>query len=100
MCAAPGSKTSQLLEIVNNTPPGQTEPTGFVVTNDSDAKRAYILVHQLRRLNSPAAFLTCVDAQFWPAVRRHQKRRRGRRSWQRRVVNSFELFLSGAVLDW
>jgi len=70
MCAAPGSKTSQLLEIVGTPSPNQTEPTGFVVANDSDAKRAYMLVHQLRRLNNPASFLTCVDAQFWPVLNR------------------------------
>ncbi len=46
------------------------EPTGFVVANDSDAKRAYMLVHQLRRINSPAAFVTAKDAQFWPMLLR------------------------------
>jgi len=70
MCAAPGSKTSQLLEIVSAIPPGKIEPQGFVVANDSDAKRAYMLVHQLRRLNSPAAFVTAKDAQFWPMLLR------------------------------
>jgi 16S rRNA C967 or C1407 C5-methylase (RsmB/RsmF family) len=70
MCAAPGSKTSQLLEIVN-TPvkPGDTEPTGYVIANDSDAKRAYMLVHQMRRINSPAVFITTCDAQFFPLIR-------------------------------
>jgi len=70
MCAAPGSKTSQLLEIIGTHPSNLPEPTGFVVANDSDAKRAYMLVHQLRRLNNPAAFLTCVDAQFFPNLTR------------------------------
>jgi len=36
------------------------------VANDSDAKRAYMLVHQLRRMNSPAVFVTSVDARFYP----------------------------------
>ena len=68
MCAAPGSKTSQLLEIVGEIQPGQPEPVGYVVANDSDAKRAYMLVHQLRRLNSPAVFVTSADARFWPML--------------------------------
>jgi tRNA and rRNA cytosine-C5-methylases len=67
---APGSKTSQLLEIISNIPQGETEPKGYVVANDSDAKRAYMLVHQLRRLNSPATFVTAKDAQFWPMLLR------------------------------
>jgi 16S rRNA C967 or C1407 C5-methylase (RsmB/RsmF family) len=70
MCAAPGSKTSQLLEYVSSIPEGGTEPEGFVVANDSDAKRAYMLVHQLRRINSPASFVTAKDAQFFPQLLR------------------------------
>jgi len=69
-CAAPGSKTSQLLEIISAIAPGELEPTGYVVANDCDAKRAYMLVHQLRRLNSPAVFVTAKDAQFWPMLLR------------------------------
>jgi 16S rRNA C967 or C1407 C5-methylase (RsmB/RsmF family) len=69
MCAAPGSKTSQLLEIVNlPANPNDPEPTGFVIANDNDAKRAYMLVHQLRRINSPACFISTCDAQFFPLL--------------------------------
>jgi 16S rRNA C967 or C1407 C5-methylase (RsmB/RsmF family) len=68
--SAPGSKTSQLLEIISNIPDGELEPKGYVVANDSDAKRAYMLVHQLRRINSPAVFVTAKDAQFWPMLLR------------------------------
>jgi hypothetical protein len=68
MCAAPGSKTCQLLECVSQVAPGDLEPRGFVVANDSDAKRAYMLVHQLRRMNSPAVFVTSCDAQFFPLL--------------------------------
>lgn len=70
MCAAPGSKTSQLLEIVNiPASEGDVEPTGFVVANDADYKRAYMLVHQMRRINSPAIFICCCDAKFFPLIR-------------------------------
>lgn len=48
MCAAPGSKTSQLLESLH-AQEQQTgkAPTGMVVANDIDIKRAYMLVHQV-----------------------------------------------------
>mmetsp|Transcript_29546 Transcript_29546/g.71064 ORF Transcript_29546/g.71064 Transcript_29546/m.71064 type:complete len:468 (+) Transcript_29546:686-2089(+) len=70
MCAAPGSKTSQLLEVLNlPANPKDREPIGAVVANDSDNKRAYMLVHQLRRINSPALFVTNCDAQFFPLIR-------------------------------
>mmetsp|Transcript_7445 Transcript_7445/g.20703 ORF Transcript_7445/g.20703 Transcript_7445/m.20703 type:complete len:941 (-) Transcript_7445:2571-5393(-) len=67
MCAAPGSKTSQLLEVVSQMPDeNMLEPRGFVVANDADPKRAYMLVHQLRRINSPAVFVTSIEAQVFP----------------------------------
>ena len=43
MCAAPGSKTSQILEIVSSpTDPKDLEPRGCVVANDSDSKRGML----------------------------------------------------------
>ena len=42
MCAAPGSKTLQILERVH-----RSEGGGIVVANDADSKRAYLLVHQV-----------------------------------------------------
>ena len=70
MCAAPGSKTSQLLETINRpAKEGDTEPSGCVIANDADNKRAYMLVHQLKRINSPSTFITNCDAQFFPIIR-------------------------------
>ena len=71
MCAAPGSKTSQMLEIVSEVPSDKNlkEPQGFVVANDSDPKRAYMLINNLRRINSPATFVGSVDAQFFPQLK-------------------------------
>ena len=67
MCAAPGSKTCQLLEVVgglkSNTDGNvkDLEPKGYIVANDADPKRAYMLVNQLRRMNSPSVFVTSCD---------------------------------------
>ncbi|GMF24597.1 unnamed protein product [Phytophthora fragariaefolia] len=67
MCAAPGSKTSQLLESLHSQEfeTGKT-PTGVVVANDVDLKRAYMLVHQSKRISSPALLVTCHEAQNIP----------------------------------
>lgn len=86
MCAAPGSKTSQLLEDLSTVTPTtntvDSEETttnsivvagaqrgGVLVANDANAQRAYMLVHQLRRVlhNHPAALITACPAQFFPA---------------------------------
>jgi 16S rRNA C967 or C1407 C5-methylase (RsmB/RsmF family) len=72
LCAAPGSKTSQILELVSQIEPNEKEPRGIVVANDADPKRAYMLVHQLKRIHSPAALVTACDAQFFPLLWKEQ----------------------------
>ncbi|ORY85442.1 S-adenosyl-L-methionine-dependent methyltransferase [Protomyces lactucae-debilis] len=67
MCAAPGSKTSQMVELLHARAAEQgQDPIGLVVANDSDYKRAYMLVHQLKRLNSPNLLVTNHDATCIP----------------------------------
>ncbi|KAI9596681.1 S-adenosyl-L-methionine-dependent methyltransferase [Syncephalis fuscata] len=68
MCAAPGSKTAQLVEAIHaNDTPGVI-PAGVVVANDVDARRAYMLVHQMRRLQSPSLVVTNHEAQHFPNI--------------------------------
>ena len=49
MCASPGSKTAQMLEALHAGEPAGRAPTGFIVANDNDSSRAYMLVHQCQR---------------------------------------------------
>ena len=42
---------------------------GFVIANDTDMKRAYMLTHQARRLNSPSLLVINNDARFLPNLR-------------------------------
>ena len=44
----------------------QTRPSGFVVANDSDPKRAFMLTHQINRLNSGNIVITNHMAQMFP----------------------------------
>ncbi len=44
MCAAPGSKTFQLLEALHA---GAAPATGLVIANDSDVQRCNLLTHQV-----------------------------------------------------
>jgi multisite-specific tRNA:(cytosine-C5)-methyltransferase len=68
LCAAPGSKTAQLVEMLHRGC-GDDGPTGFVVANDSDYKRSHMLTHQVKRLNSPNIIVTNHDAQFYPKIK-------------------------------
>jgi multisite-specific tRNA:(cytosine-C5)-methyltransferase len=107
MCAAPGSKAAQLVEMVHggeearirkvahaidqelgreSSPDGlQVElendqlekegdwsddgrSTGLLIANDADYRRAHMLVHQVKRLNSPNLIVTNHDAQLFPSI--------------------------------
>lgn len=72
MCAAPGSKTIQILEYLHQG--GIKIPEGFVIANDTDQKRAYMLTHQARRLNSPAMLISNNDARFLPSMKLDQNK--------------------------
>ncbi|XP_021918254.1 tRNA (cytosine(34)-C(5))-methyltransferase isoform X2 [Zootermopsis nevadensis] len=64
MCAAPGSKTAQLIELLH-AEDGRL-PTGFLIANDIDNNRCYMLVHQAKRLNSPCIVITNHDSAVMP----------------------------------
>ena len=75
LCAAPGSKTAQLLEMLHSAPDPNAEddllplPEGLLLANDSDAKRTHLLIHQSARLPSPALMVTNLDASRYPGIR-------------------------------
>uniref|UniRef100_A0A1A9WT17 tRNA (cytosine(34)-C(5))-methyltransferase n=1 Tax=Glossina brevipalpis TaxID=37001 RepID=A0A1A9WT17_9MUSC len=66
MCAAPGSKTAQLIEALHSEPEKYRIPPGFVLANDVDNNRCYMLVHQAKRLNSPCFLVTNHDSAYFP----------------------------------
>jgi len=66
MCAAPGSKTAQLIEALHAQPENFRIPPGFVVANDVNNSRCYMLVHQAKRLNSPCFIVTNHDSAYFP----------------------------------
>ena len=80
MCAAPGSKTSQILEMVNHDHAKNADKEldersnsvafmkGAVVCNDVDAKRAFLLTHQVKRINTSNMMVTNHAGQLFPAL--------------------------------
>ncbi|EAU81513.1 tRNA (cytosine-5-)-methyltransferase [Coprinopsis cinerea okayama7 len=71
MCAAPGSKTAQILEALHaqDTVTSSSIPSGLLVANDSDNKRTHLLIHQSARLPSPALMVTNLDASNYPSIK-------------------------------
>jgi len=69
MCAAPGSKTSQIAEAMVHDAGAASFPEGLLVANDSDEKRCYMLVHQMNRLATPSVVVTNHEAQRLPGLK-------------------------------
>ncbi|KAG9311645.1 S-adenosyl-L-methionine-dependent methyltransferase [Chiua virens] len=71
LCAAPGSKTAQILEALhaNDTATATSTPPGLLIANDSDSRRSQLLIHQSARLPSPSFMVTNLDASIYPVLR-------------------------------
>lgn len=65
LCAAPGSKTAQILEAVSARRK-MLSSAGVVIANDSDLKRCWMLAHQLKRFGSAELVVTHHEAQHFP----------------------------------
>ena len=95
LCAAPGSKSAQLIEAVHAGEEERVEKairaakveeglngvdvngadiqeggrtTGLLVANDVNYQRAQMLIHQVKRLNSPNLVVTNHDATMFPSI--------------------------------
>ena len=109
MCAAPGSKAMQLLEMMHRGEEARLRKvnreirkeqgrgaslegeileedlnvkeaagddwsddgraTGLLIANDADYRRAHMLTHQMKRLNSPNIIVTNHDATLFPSIK-------------------------------
>ncbi|CAH2076070.1 unnamed protein product [Thlaspi arvense] len=66
MCAAPGSKTFQLLELIHESAEPGSLPNGMVVANDVDYKRSNLLIHQTKRTCTTNLMVTNNEGQHFP----------------------------------
>ncbi|XP_010472227.1 PREDICTED: tRNA (cytosine(34)-C(5))-methyltransferase [Camelina sativa] len=74
MCAAPGSKTFQLLEIIHEASEPGSLPKGLVVANDVDFKRSNLLIHQTKRMCTSNLIVTNHEGQQFPGCRLNKSR--------------------------
>lgn len=72
MCAAPGSKTFQLLEMIHSDDKEGSLPNGLVLANDLDVQRCHLLIHQTKRMCSPNVIVTNHEAQHFPGLRKER----------------------------
>ncbi|XP_060186199.1 uncharacterized protein LOC132615602 [Lycium barbarum] len=67
MCAAPGSKTFQLLEMIHHMAEPGILPGGMVLANDVDVQRCNLLIHQTKRMSTANLIVTNHEAQHFPS---------------------------------
>ncbi|KAF5779122.1 putative tRNA (cytosine(34)-C(5))-methyltransferase [Helianthus annuus] len=72
LCAAPGSKTFQLLEMIHQASDVGSLPSGMVVANDVDVQRCNLLIHQTKRMCTANLVVTNHEAQHFPSC--HMKK--------------------------
>ncbi|KAK7318639.1 hypothetical protein RJT34_03343 [Clitoria ternatea] len=76
MCAAPGSKTFQLLEIIHQSTKAGSLPDGMVMANDLDVQRCNLLIHQTKRMCTANLIVTNHEAQHFPGCRLNRNHER------------------------
>lgn len=71
ICAAPGSKTSQMIEhqLSHYKSKNLIKMKGGVVANDADNKRAFMLTHQLQRIDTCGMMVINHEGQHMPTIR-------------------------------
>ncbi|CAL0329934.1 unnamed protein product [Lupinus luteus] len=74
MCAAPGSKTFQLLESIHQSTKIGSLPHGMVIANDLDVQRCNLLIHQTKRMCTANLIVTNHEAQNFPGCRLNRNR--------------------------
>nr|XP_016481095.1 PREDICTED: tRNA (cytosine(34)-C(5))-methyltransferase-like isoform X2 [Nicotiana tabacum] len=67
MCAAPGSKTFQLLEMIHHLAEPGKLPSGMVLANDVDVQRCNLLIHQTKRMSTANLIVTNHEVQHFPS---------------------------------
>ena len=71
MCAAPGSKTAQLLEMLYKDETLGKGPTqGCVLANDIDYRRAAMLIHQVQRISTTGMMVVSHSGQHFPTLKK------------------------------
>ncbi|KAL6859067.1 hypothetical protein ACP4OV_018069 [Aristida adscensionis] len=76
MCAAPGSKTFQLLEMIHQSREPGLLPAALVIANDVDVQRCDLLIHNTKRMATANLIVTNHEAQNFPScslAKRHSE---------------------------
>ncbi|XWS41606.1 hypothetical protein CRYUN_Cryun17cG0096500 [Craigia yunnanensis] len=99
MCAAPGSKTFQLLEIIHHSAKGGSLPDGMVLANDLDVQRCNLLIHQTKRMCTANLIVTNHEGQHFPGCRSHKNISNGSEITNKLEQSSTQLLFDRVLCD-
>ncbi|XVE86813.1 hypothetical protein DITRI_Ditri18aG0064600 [Diplodiscus trichospermus] len=99
VCAAPGSKTFQLLEIIHHSAKGGSLPDGMVLANDLDVQRCNLLIHQTKRMCTANLIVTNHEGQHFPGCRSHKNTSNGSEITNKLEQSTTQLLFDRVLCD-
>nr|XP_016440804.1 PREDICTED: tRNA (cytosine(34)-C(5))-methyltransferase-like [Nicotiana tabacum] len=99
MCAAPGSKTFQLLEMIHHSAEPGSLPGGMVLANDADVQRCNLLIHQTKRMSTANLIVTNHEAQHFPSCHLNRSYAKGSEPREAKGLDIDQLLFDRVLCD-
>ncbi|XP_009600484.1 uncharacterized protein [Nicotiana tomentosiformis] len=99
MCAAPGSKTFQLLEMIHHSAEPGSLPGGMVLANDADVQRCNLLIHQTKRMSTANLIVTNHEAQHFPSCHLNRSYAKGSEPREAKELDIDQLLFDRVLCD-
>ncbi|KAJ8540155.1 hypothetical protein K7X08_026544 [Anisodus acutangulus] len=99
MCAAPGSKTFQLLEMIHHSAEPGSLPGGMVLANDVDVQRCNLLIHQTKRMSTANLIVTNHEAQHFPSCHLDRSHAKGSEPREAKELDIDQLLFDRVLCD-
>ncbi|XP_060213122.1 uncharacterized protein LOC132640530 isoform X1 [Lycium barbarum] len=99
MCAAPGSKTFQLLEMIHHSAEPGSLPGGMVLANDVDVQRCNLLIHQTKRMSTANLIVTNHEAQHFPSCHLNRINAKGSEPREAKELDIDQLLFDRVLCD-
>ncbi|KAM3344736.1 RNA cytosine-C(5)-methyltransferase NSUN2 isoform X2 [Capsicum galapagoense] len=99
MCAAPGSKTFQLLEMIHHSAEPGSVPGGMVLANDVDVQRCNLLIHQTKRMSTANLIVTNHEAQHFPSCHLNRSYAKGSEPRETKELDIDQLLFDRVLCD-
>jgi 16S rRNA C967 or C1407 C5-methylase (RsmB/RsmF family) len=84
LCAAPGSKSLQILDALHQGLAPAAVPPGLIVANETERSRLLTMCQRSRRLPRAPFLALCTDARYYPGMRRRVAQNSAAQGWKQK----------------